>query len=137
MRFRRHYSMTKGELNMTPLVDVVLQQLIYFMLTSSFMMQPGIRIKLPTAVTTEQVRKIQVFVSVSEKGTIFYEDRPVSLVRLEQILRQEVRRQGTAITLVVRGDEQTAHGNVVRVMDRARKAGIERIAIATMPDFNE
>ena len=47
MKFSRRYSIVKGELNIAPLIDVVFLQLIYFMLTSSFIMQPGLKINLP------------------------------------------------------------------------------------------
>ena len=89
MRFKRHYQMTKGELNLTPLVDVIFLQLIYFMLTSSFIMQPGIKIKLPKATTTETIKKEEIFVSLSEEGIIFYKGQPITLKELEEIFRRE------------------------------------------------
>jgi len=126
--------MTKGELNLTPLVDVIFQQIIYFMLTSSFIMQPGINIKLPKATTTETVQKEEIFVSISEEGIIFYKGQPIKLKELEQIFRQEKSRR-KEITLVIRADKNTKHGRVVQVMDKGRKEGIDKIAIATTPEF--
>jgi len=135
MKFPKHYSMTKGDLNLTPLIDVVLLQLIYFMLTSSFIMQPGIKINLPHAVTTEKIEKRELFVSISEEGIVFYGEKPVSLDKLEKILLEEVRKKNGKITLVIKGDEKARHGKIVNVMDRARKVGVEKIAIATMPEI--
>jgi len=134
MRFRRHYSITKGELNLTPLVDVVLLQLIYFMLTSSFIMQPGIKIKLPTATTTEKIEKREIFVSVSKEGVIFFKERCVSIDELEKLLLEERKKNGNLI-VVIKGDREAKHGDIVKVMDIARKTGIEKIAIATMPQI--
>jgi len=134
VRFRRHYSITKGELNLTPLVDVVLLQLIYFMLTSSFIMQPGIKIKLPTATTTEKIEKREIFVSVSKEGIIFFKERCVSIDELEKLLLKERKKNGNLI-IVIKGDREAKHGDIVRVMDIARKTGIEKIAIATMPQI--
>ena len=134
MRFRRHYSITKGELNLTPLVDVVLLQLIYFMLTSSFIMQPGIKIKLPTATTTEKIEKREIFVSVSKEGLIFFKERCVSIDELEKLLLKERKKNGNLI-IVIKGDREAKHGDIVKVMDIARKTGIEKIAIATMPQI--
>ena len=134
MRFRRHYSITKGELNLTPLVDVVLLQLIYFMLTSSFIMQPGIKIKLPTATTTEKIEKREIFVSVSKEGIIFFKERCVSIDELEKLLLKE-RKGNRNLIVVVKGDREAKHGDIVKVMDIARKTGIEKIAIATMPQI--
>ena len=135
MRFQKHYAIKKGEMNFTSFADVVLLLLVYFMLTSSFIMQPGIKIKLPVAVTSEKIEKKEILVSISENGIIFYKEAPITLYALESILSSEVKLGGD-ITLVVRGDEKTEHGNVVKVMDTARKVGIEKIAIATMPEMN-
>lgn len=136
MRFSRHYQMTKGEISIAPLVDVVLQQLIYFMLTSSFIMQPGIKIKLPTAVTSERVEQKEVIVSVAENGSIFYEEKPVSIEQLEIFLAQTTRKN-PHVLLVIKGDCQARHRDIVRVMDRARRAGIDRLAIATTPEMEQ
>jgi biopolymer transport protein ExbD len=134
MRFKRHYSIIKGELNMAPLIDVVLLQLIYFMLTSSFIMQPGIKINLPQAATTETVKEKEVVISVSETGVIFYKDVPTTIEQLEALLSREAKKSSNLI-LILKGDKETKHGMVVSVMDTARKVGINRIAIATMPEF--
>ncbi len=135
MRFKRHYQMTKGELNLTPLVDIIFQQIIYFMLTSSFIMQPGIKIKLPKATTsTETIKKQEIYVSISEEGIFFYNGQPVKLEELEKIFRQEKDRR-QQITLVIKADENAKHGRVVQVMDIGRKQGIDKIAIATAPEF--
>lgn len=134
MKFRRHYSIIKGELNMTPLIDVVFLQLIYFMLTSSFIMQPGIKINLPQATTAETITEEEVIVGISEEGVIFYRDTPVTLAQLEKLL-QDARAKNANVTLIVKGDKKTEHGTVVTVMDTARKKGINRIAIATIPEF--
>lgn len=134
MKFKRHYNITKGELNLAPLVDVIFLQLIYFMLTSSFIMQPGIKIKLPKATTTETIKKEEVFVSISQEGIIFYKGQPVTLKELEKIFKKK-KGSNSQITLVVKADRNTRHGRVVQVMDTARREGIDKIAIATMPEF--
>ncbi len=135
MKFKRHYQMTKGELNLAPLVDIIFQQIIYFMLTSSFIMQPGIKIKLPKASTsTETIQKQEIYVSISEEGIIFYNGQPVKLEELEEIFRQEKERR-QKLTLVIKADENTKHGRVVQVMDTGRKQGIDKIAVATTPEL--
>jgi len=134
MRFPRHYRITKGELNIAPLVDVILQQLIYFMLTSSFIMQPGIKIKLPQAATAETVQAREIFVDISADGVLFYRGRAVTVDLLGMVFDREAGRN-PGVMLVIKGDERSRHGDVVKVMDRARRAGIEKIAIATMPEM--
>ena len=134
MKFVKHYSITKVQLNLTPLIDVIFLQLIYFMLTSSFIMQPGIKINLPEAATTETVREQEIFVSVSEEGVIFYRDVPVTPEILGRRLSEKALETENLI-LIIKGDKKSEHGTIVMVMDVARKAGIDRMAIATMPEF--
>jgi biopolymer transport protein ExbD len=135
MTFKRHYNIKKCEINLATLIDMVFQLIIFFMLSSSFIMQPGIKIKLPKAETTETIKEREIFVDISENGTIFYNGKSVSLVKLKSIFEEEIKNNGNEIILVIKGDKDTKHGIVVSVMDLARKCGIERIAIATMPEF--
>ncbi len=95
-------------------------------------MQPGIKINLPQAVTTEKIEKREIFVSISKEGNIFYKEKPVSLNEFEKMLSKKVRKNGK-ITLVIKGDAEAMHGKIVQVMDISRKVGVEKIAIATMP----
>jgi len=136
MRFQRHYSVTKGELNLTPLVDVILQQLIFFMLTSSFIMQPGIKINLPQTTTSETITEKELVVSVSKEGIIFYGERPVNMEELERYLQQATAK-GKDKVLIIKGDKKAEHGIIVSVMDIARRSGISKIVIGTMPEFQK
>ncbi len=88
MKFPRRYEIFKGQINMAPLIDVVLQQLIYFMLTSSFIMQPGIKINLPAAVSTDNIEEKEIFVSVSAEGILFLGEKQVSVQQLEESLKK-------------------------------------------------
>ncbi len=131
MKFKRHYEIFKGQINMAPLIDVVLQQLIYFMLTSSFIMQPGIKIQLPTAVSTDRIEEKEIFINVSAEGIVFLGEKQVSLKQLENSLK--TFSSGNVI-VIIKGDQRTPHGRIVKIMDIARIAGISKIAIATMPE---
>lgn len=133
MRFRKHYSLTKGEINLTPLVDVVFQLIIFFMLSSSFIMQPGIKIKLPKAETAEPIKQKEIFVDISEEGWIFFKGKKVNLSELEENLSKEIGKGD--VVLIVKGDKNTKHGIVVSVLDIARKLGIEKIGVGVLPEF--
>jgi biopolymer transport protein ExbD len=115
---------------MAPLIDVVLQQLIYFMLTSSFIMQPGIKIQLPTAASTDNIEEQEIFINVSAEGIVFLGEKQVSLEELEHELKIFSNKN---VIVIIKGDVKTPHGRIVKVMDIVRTAGISKIAIATMP----
>ena len=133
VKFKRHYKFTSGQLDMAPLIDCVLLLMIYFMLTSSFIMQPGLKIKLPEAKTTEQGEPQPVLVSVTQNNIIFFQDRQVTLAELESLLAAEGRKGKFA--LVVKGDQAASHGLVVKVLDIARLAGAEKLIVATRPEL--
>jgi len=130
MRFNKRYSIVKGDLNITPLIDMVFLQLIYFMLTSSFIMQPGIKINLPKAATTENLPKNEITVSIAAEGTIFYDDLPVTLEQLENLFYAEAAKNADT-TLLIKGDKKAEYGIAVTVMDTARRRGINKIAVVT------
>lgn len=134
MKFPRHYSITKGELNIAPLIDVVFLQLIYFMLTSSFIMQPGIRINLPQATTSETITEKEVLVSITKEGAIFYRETPLTMEQLEKVLQDLVAINKDRV-LIIKGDRKAEHGIVVGVMDIARRTGISKIVIGTLPEL--
>jgi len=131
VRFPRRYEIFKGQINMAPLIDVVLQQLIYFMLTSSFIMQPGIKINLPSAVSTDKIEEKEIFINVSAEGIIFLGEKQVSPEQLAILLRSLKNKEHFIV--VIKGDIKTPHGKIVNVMDIARTSGISKIAIATIP----
>ena len=133
VKFKRHHKLTSGQLDMAPLIDCVLLLMIYFMLTSSFIMQPGLKIKLPEAKTTEQGVPQPVLVSVTQNNIIFFQDRQVMIPELESMLAAEGKKG--KFVLVIKGDQAASHGLVVKVLDIARLAGAEKLIVATRPEL--
>jgi biopolymer transport protein TolR len=125
----RHAGAVMGDINVTPLVDVVLVLLLVFMVTAP-MMSRGIDVSLPVAdqpnITPEDR---PVTVSVSARGTVYVNDKPVALPLLEDQLRG--RLQGMATKVVyLRADEALRYGKVIEVVDIMKHAGVEQIGFA-------
>jgi len=124
LRSRRSLSML-GEINVTPLVDVVLVLLLVFMVTAP-MISRGIDVSLPTANQPQIPAGDRITISVRADGTVFVADRPVNLVLLEDRLRGMT--SGNPATVVyLRADEGLRYGEVIRVVDLIKRAGIDRI----------
>jgi biopolymer transport protein ExbD len=98
-------------------------------------MQPGIKIKLPKAETTDIIKQKEIFVNITEDGRIYFKGKPVNLLEFEKILREEIKGEKENIILIVKADKDTKHGIVVSVMDKARSCGVDKIAVATLPEF--
>ena len=125
----RHAGAVMGDINVTPLVDVVLVLLLVFMVTAP-MMSRGIDVSLPVAdqpnITPED-RPVTVIVNA--RGTVYINDKPVALPLLEDQLRG--RLQGMATKVVyLRADEALRYGKVIEVVDIMKHAGVEQIGFA-------
>lgn len=120
-------------LDITPLIDVVFLLLIFFMLSTTFIVSPGIRINLPQA-EAETVRSEQkdIRVKIDAKGNFFVEDRRTSPEDLNARF-EEAARVNRDTLVIIEADENAAHKFVVDVMDRGKNSGLQRLAIATRP----
>ena len=114
-----------GEINVTPLVDVVLVLLLIFMVTAP-MMSRGIDVSLPVANQPQIPQEDRITVSVSAEGRIYVADRPVNIVLLEDRLREMTGGRPETV-VYLRADEGLRYGEVIRVVDLIKRAGIERI----------
>lgn len=119
-------------LDMTPLIDVVLMLVIFFMLTTTFVLSPGIEVDLPLGQSSQQPRERDAIITMTKGGAIYYQDAQVSLATLHSVLQRAHNHQ-PELRVVIKADTQVQHGNVVAVMDIAKHLGIERIAVATAP----
>ncbi len=114
-----------GEINVTPLVDVVLVLLLVFMVTAP-MMSRGIDVSLPVANQPQNDPEERLSVSVSADGRVYVGDRPIALPLLEDTIKgmMEGRTQKVAY---LRADEQLRYGRVIEVVDVLKRAGVEQI----------
>jgi biopolymer transport protein ExbD len=135
MRFKRRLELEKGqkEINITPLVDMVFLLLIFFMLTSSFIATPGIKINLPQAVTSEIIKENNIIITVNSENVIYLNEKPITPAELTNHLSVMVKAN-KEIPLLIRADKGTQLGAVVMVWDICRKVGISQINIATLQE---
>ena len=114
-----------GEINVTPLVDVVLVLLLIFMVTVP-MMSRGIDVSLPVADQPQIPQEDRITVSLRSDGTVFVADQPVNLLLLEDRLKGLTSGRPESV-VYLRADEGLRYGQVIQVVDVIRRAGIDRI----------
>jgi biopolymer transport protein TolR len=124
LRSRRTGSML-GEINVTPLVDVVLVLLLVFMVTAP-MMSRGIDVSLPVANQPQIPQEDRITVSIRADGRVFVADQPVNVALLEDRLRGLTSGSPDSV-VYLRADEGLRYGDVIRVVDVIKRAGIDRI----------
>jgi len=123
----------KNALDITPLVDMVFLLIIFFLLSTTFRVLPGVRIDLPEASSQRisQERK-DVHLAVDQSGVVYLDSKPIEALALESRLLDLAHEEKDA-TVFIRGDRNTFFGSVVDLLGTVKKAGLHRIAIMTHP----
>jgi biopolymer transport protein TolR len=127
----RRIGTSLAEINIVPLVDVVLVLLLIFMLTAP-MMYRGIDVNLPRAAAKPTAVEERLVLTVTKDRTLFLNDRRLAPGGLEGTLRDAFRNR-TDKTLYLKADAGLSFGAVVETMDMVRRAGIERLGMVTEP----
>ena len=127
MKKRVRLSSNLSEINVTPLVDVMLVLLIIFMVTAP-MMQSGIQVNLPTAETKTNPSSGGLILTVTKDRYIYMQDRNLNLYLLESQLKNYFHNREKKIVFL-KADKDVSYGYVISVMDIIKKAGIETVGM--------
>jgi biopolymer transport protein ExbD len=116
------------------LTDIVLLLLIFFLLSSSFVIQPGIKVQLPASATKEIEERREIIVTLTQAGAIFLNSEQVSLDALGQRLSALLAKTNDK-SVILQADRAVSLQEAVQVMDIAKAVGATRFVIATQPGF--
>jgi biopolymer transport protein ExbD len=120
-------------LNLTPLIDIVFLLLVFFLLTTQFIEEDGIGVKLPSSNSFTTRDRDEVAIAITQQGDLFVQGQRLPLsgltAKLEEVL-------GADTTVVVRGDRDVALQTLVSVMEKAKQAGAARLVVATLQEGN-
>lgn len=119
---------------LTSLIDIVFMLLIYFLLTTNFVIDEGIKIKLPQAKAAAPQTQKEITVYVDKKGQTYLADAEISLDKLFKELKQQIGMEKDKL-VVIKADRAVILNKVVGVMDLAKAAGAGRLCLATEKDF--
>ena len=129
---------TQPEVNLTSLIDVVLLLLVFFMVSTSFVKQSQITIRLPEAESMAIVEEVplQIDILITESGTYLVNGRELINNRAETIRNALQKTSGNNFTLplTISADANAKHQDVVTAMDVAGRLGFKQISIATVND---
>jgi len=119
-----------SDINITPLVDVVLVLLLIFMITAP-VLQSGIQVAVPHTRQVNQLSEVHLVVTIDKDQNVFLQDKPVNIHDLSSLLAQNPKNEKKVI--YVRADESVPFGAFASVMDAVKAAGISNISIVTQP----
>ena len=134
MAYSNSYGQTRSslaEINITPLVDVVLVLLIIFMISVP-VLQSGIEVAVPKTRTVKEITEQRLVVTIDREQRVFLGDQPVNIHDLSRKLRQPGADDAKKV-IYLRADERVPFGAFASVMDAVKQAGITNISIVTQP----
>ncbi len=120
-----------SEINITPLVDVILVLLIIFMLTAPIL-QSGIEVDLPKTHTVKAVSEEKVVVTIDKKQTIYVGNNPVNIHRLGSAVLDQLKGEGNS-PVFLRCDQAVPFGAFAKVVDALKQANLKNLNIVTEP----
>ena len=118
--------------NTISLTDIIFLLLVFFLLSSTFVLQPGVKVQLPETTHTDISSEKSIVISLTRDGAVYLNDNLVSPVELGARLRQMVMNVGNPI-IAFRSDKASTIENLVEIMDIAKSAGGEKFIIVTSP----
>ena len=119
---------------LTSLIDIVFLLLIYFLLTTNFMVDEGIKIKLPNASATSPQTQKEITIVVDKKGRAFLENHEIPLNELFATLKERLKGREDGL-VVIKADRAVVLNKEVLIMDVAKAAGAGRLVLATEKDY--
>jgi biopolymer transport protein ExbD len=131
MRFRRRLSVQASP-NLIPLVDVIFQLVAFFMISTTFIITPGISLVLPSSSTAEPVAMSRLVITVVSREEIYLNNQKVDLAQLNRQLSGITEAEREKIkTVVLEGDRSVSYSLLVDILDTLRRNGFKGINLKT------
>lgn len=117
---------------MVTMADIAFLLIIFFLLTTTFSRDAGLKLKLPGATSAQPIRQQEIIVRITADRQILVDDQRVRPSQLESVLRKRIRKTGVR-EVVIRGDSQIPYWVAVAVMDAVKRVGARAAALAAEP----
>ena len=133
MRFKYKRRDNKSNVDMTPMIDIVFQLILFFLVSTTFAILPGIKLRLPQSSTAEGTSMQGITISASENGDLFFNDTKVDMNTLGSFLQEfdtgETKKEEFPVML--EADSEVTNGTIVKIFDVIRENGYSLINLRT------
>lgn len=131
MKLRNPRELKEPELVIIPMIDIMFFLLVFFMLSTMYMVeQKTIPVKLPQATSAQVDNKTTFVVSIKDDGTIYLEDQPIDMPTLTALALAQ-QNDNPNFAIIIRADKTIEYDKVINLIDNFKKAGITRFGLAT------
>lgn len=130
MKFKRHMELEYGlkQIDIAPFIAMIFQLLIFFIFTSNFIMQPGIKVNLPRAVTSELIKEESLEILISAQNFTYLNGRVTTIQELKSIIKRVAKKNPS---ILIKADRRASLERIVEIWDICRDLGVSQINIAT------
>lgn len=130
MKVRRHALPPEDTgIDLTPMLDVIFIMLIFFIVTTTFVREAGIKINRPAAKTAVKQEQTNILVAISPQGEIWIDKQRVDIRELRGMI-QKLKSENPEAAVIIQADRDARAGLLVQAMDQARLAGVRDVAVA-------
>ena len=119
-----------GEINISPLIDIVFILLIFFIVTTVFVEETGVEVEKPRAATQKDLEKNSILLGVTPDGGVFYGGREIGVGGVRATVSRLIRQQDQPV--IIQADRSTPTETTVAVLDEAKLAGAKKVFVATV-----
>lgn len=130
MKGKRIQTSEEAEIDLTPMLDIVFIMLIFFIVTSTFIKEPGVDIVRPDAEKTQDVKTVSVLIAITNDNRIYIDKNEVDL-RAVKITVEGMLAENPKGDIVIQGDKDSDAGMLLKVMEAVRDAGAPATKIST------
>ena len=127
MQFKRNLYIEDAQLDIVPLINCIFLLLIFFLLTSNFIFQSGIKINLPRAVTSEVLQENTAVITITSDNRLYLNQAPVTLIELKSKLEKMLVSE----PILIKADRDVTLSKIINIWDFCRSLGIKQVNIAT------
>lgn len=134
MNFRRQSNTETPEINLIPLIDILLVVLIFLLISTSFTRISALRVQLPQSQQTPKENLPSIQIDLSANGKVAINQKTIGqpdIPHLAQALLAESKGNSQNTMVIIHADAQASHQSVIRVLEAARNAGLTRVSFAT------
>lgn len=131
--FQRHRANTSeagGEINISPLIDIVFILLIFFIVTTVFVDETGVEVEKPRAAAQQDIDKESILIGITAEGGIYFGGREIGIGGVRAVVRR--LQQEDARPVVIQADRETNTEVTVQVLDEAKLAGAKKVFVSTV-----
>lgn len=121
------------DINITPMLDIVFIMLIFFIVTTSFVKEPGTDPKRPVAETSAAKPRGNILIGIDSEGGIWMNNRRIELNQIRQLVEDAVTENPESSAVLI-SDEQSPTGTLIDIMDQVRLGGVTNISISAIPE---